>query len=210
MMQTLTLKATKRTQLGGTSSRSLIRQNLVPGVLYGRKGKTMINIPITMQAVALEPLRKRPYRVILHIDGKEYPCILQDKKHHPVASHIIHVDFLHTSDKVPITMEIPLMLTGKPLGLSKGGVIEQKIRKIRIKALPDAMPEKVSLDISALDLGEVIRVQKIPTDNFVILTRPDVPVAAIKIPRALRSKQGQSGGDTERSEEEAAPAPAAE
>lgn len=84
-------------------------------------------------------------------------------------------------------MDIPTAFVGKAIGVAKGGVLSKKQRKLPISAYPNNMPSIVDIDVSHLDLGQIVRVHQIPIENYTILALPNTPVASIEIPRALRS-----------------------
>jgi large subunit ribosomal protein L25 len=76
------------------------------------------------------------------------------------------------------------------VGVAKGGKLIQKLRKVKISALPANLPDFVTIDVSELDLGKTVKVSSIPTDNYTILNPPSVPVVTIEIPRALKNQKG--------------------
>lgn len=191
-MKTLTIEAQPRTKLGTKAAKQLVQESSIPCVLYGNYQQQNISVNCYVNAIDVEPLTKEPYFVHLKIGSKRYPCMLQQKQRHPVGDHITHIDFLAIFEDKPITMHIPLKLVGKSKGEEKGGILIQKIRTLKIKALPKEMPSSVSLDIADMDLGETLKANKIIPGNYAILTPSGVPVAAIEIPRALRSSQDKA------------------
>ncbi len=191
-MKKLTIRAYDRTALGGKHARKIIRKGYVPGVLYGGNPTEDSNTHFYLAALDIKPLRYEPFFIDLHINDKTHPCILQSKQVHPVSEIPIHVDLLRMEENKPITMEIPVRLVGKSVGVAKGGLLVKRIRKLRVQALPKNMPEKVILDVSKLDLGQSVQVKATPTEHFIIRNAPTSLVATIEIPRALRSKKNQA------------------
>ncbi len=194
-MKILEITAQKRTKLGGSTSRAFRRESLVPGVLYGKKGKAVVSIHFLMQAIDLESLKYEPCFIQLKIEGESFRCILQEKQVHPVSGMPIHVDFLAISDEQLITMGIPLHLIEKSIGEKKGGVLLQKIRRLKIRALASDMPDKIEVSIANLELGKTMQVKEIETTGYAILNSPLSPIAAVEIPRALRSKSNNEATD---------------
>ena len=138
----------------------------------------------------------KAYFVDLNIEGKIYRSILQEIQFHPVSEMILHVDFLQISDQKKIKMTIPISFVGNSIGVAKGGILAKKQRNLRVFAYPKDMPSFVEVDITPLDLGQIIRINQIKTDNYTILALPNAPIASIEIPRALRSaasKEKQKG-----------------
>ena len=184
-MKTLQIKAEKRTAFGGKTSRSLRREGLIPCVVYGKKEEPMHCI---IDMMAIKPLNYAPAFVHLKIGKKTLICILQAKQVDPIKGTPIHADFLLIDEKTPIMMHIPLVLENKSAGEKQGGVLLQKARRIKVRALPGKMPEKIAVDISDLQLGKTMKVKTIATGDYMIEENPDAPIAFIEIPRALRSR----------------------
>jgi large subunit ribosomal protein L25 len=91
-------------------------------------------------------------------------------------------------------MEVPLRLIGTAEGVLAGGKLVQKLRKIKVRALPKDLPDFVELEVSGLALGKSIRVGDIKSGSFDILNSKSVTVATIEIPRALKGKTGEAEG----------------
>ena len=84
-------------------------------------------------------------------------------------------------------MEIPVRVTGNSVGVAKGGKLVQRLRKVKIAALPANLPDFVTIDVTELDLGKTIKVSAIEVANYRILNPAAVPVVTIEIPRALKN-----------------------
>mmetsp|Transcript_10369 Transcript_10369/g.24011 ORF Transcript_10369/g.24011 Transcript_10369/m.24011 type:complete len:170 (+) Transcript_10369:933-1442(+) len=136
------------------------------------------------------------YFVHLVIASTTYLCIIQDIQFHPVSEMILHVDFLQITDSKKIKMQIPTLLMGKAPGVVQGGNLAKKLRKLPVLAYPKNMPASIQIDVSALDLGQMVRVRDIKTENYSILALPTIPVASVEIPRALRSAASKAEEET--------------
>ncbi|CDG50006.1 50S ribosomal protein L25/general stress protein Ctc [Cardinium endosymbiont of Bemisia tabaci] len=184
-MKVIEILGYKRANLGKAESKKLRTAAQVPGVLYGGTEQVHFHVPM----VLLRDLIYTPHAhfVDLNIEGSIYRCILQEMQFHPVSEMMLHVDFLQIFDSKKIKMDIPTAFVGKAIGVAKGGVLAKKQRKLPISAYPKNMPSIVDIDVSHLDLGQIVRVHQIPMANYTILALPNTPVASIEIPRALRS-----------------------
>ena len=184
-METIELLAFNRQQLGRAPANTLRRQGYVPGVLYGRSTTPQ---HFYVHGFSLQPLlrTRQAYFINLNIEGTTYPCILQDMQYHPVSETLLHADFLQLSDR-PIQMSIPVVPEGRPLGVAQGGKLQIRLRKIRIKALPENMPDAIYLNVDQLALGASLKVRDIKRNNFDIVDSYGLPVVSVQIPRALRS-----------------------
>jgi large subunit ribosomal protein L25 len=96
----------------------------------------------------------------------------------------------YTDDKA-IKFEIPVKIQGSSPGIAKGGKLEFKTRKLKVKGLAKTLPDYVVVDISSLDLGKSFKVGELTSQGFEILTSPNVSIVTIGIPRALRGKKGE-------------------
>ena len=156
-----------RENVGKKDAKALRRQDRVPCVMYGKTEQIMFSVP----QVEFKPLVFTPEAayVEIEINGQKRMAMLKDIEYHPVTENIMHADFYELSDDKPIVMSIPVYLTGTSVGVMKGGKAVLKIKRLKVKALPANMPEKIVLDITNLDLLQGIKVQDVATDNFDLL-----------------------------------------
>ncbi len=183
----------KRNELGTKRSKALRAEGNVPCVLYGSDENVHFYTPmILFRDLVYTP---NVYFVNMDIEGTEYKCILQDIQFHPVSEVILHADFLLLQDDKEVKMEIPVSFVGTSPGLQKGGKLVTKLRKIKVRSLPQNMPDNIEVSIEGLELGKSVKVGSIPADNFTILNNPLVTVASVEIPRALRSAQSKAGAE---------------
>jgi large subunit ribosomal protein L25 len=150
--------------------------------MYGKGEQVMFSVP----QVEFKPLVFTPDAsyVELTIDGQKRMAMLKDIEYHPVTENIMHADFYELSDDKPIVMSIPVYLTGSSVGVMKGGKAVLKIKRMKVKALPANMPEKIVLDITKLDLLQGIKVQEVETNNYDLLDVKSSVVVYIKSTRA--------------------------
>ncbi|MDJ1471650.1 50S ribosomal protein L25/general stress protein Ctc [Cytophagaceae bacterium DM2B3-1] len=185
-MKTIEVIGYNRANLGKKTAKELRTLSQVPCVLYGGKQQVHFSVPM----ILFRDLLYTPevHQVDLNIEGTHYKAIVQDAQFHPVNEMILHVDFLELDENKPVKMNIPVHLQGTAVGVTKGGKLISKLRKLTVSALPKDMPDYVTVDVSGLDLGKSIKVGDVKAENFVILNSPSNPVASIEIPRGLRGK----------------------
>lgn len=189
-MKSIEIVGFKRANLGKTTAKSARENSNVPCVLYGGKEQFHFEAPMAL----FRDLVYTPNATLvdLNIEGKTFKAKLQDIQFHPVSEMIMHADFLQIFDDKEVKIEVPVKLIGTPEGVAKGGKLVQKLRKLKIKALPKNLPDFVELDVTALDLGKTYKVSQIKADKFTILNVASVPVVTIDIPRALKGKQAEA------------------
>jgi large subunit ribosomal protein L25 len=184
-MKTIEIIGYKRANLGKQTAKRLRNEAQAPGVLYGGKEQVHFYTPMAL----LKDLVYTPksHFVSLNIEGTTYHCILQDIQFHPVSEVILHIDFLQIFDDKKIKMDIATVLVGDAPGVVKGGRLVSKMKNLPISAYPKDMPEYIQVDVSTLDLGQMLRVHHLKTNNYTILALPNAPVAVVELTRALRS-----------------------
>ncbi|MDX5418846.1 MAG: 50S ribosomal protein L25/general stress protein Ctc [Hymenobacteraceae bacterium] len=188
-MKTLEIIGFKRANLGKAQTKELRNESYVPGVLYGGGEQVHFYAP----AILFRDLIYSPevYEVDLNIEGTHYRAILQDAQFHPVNEMLLHVDFLELQEGKPVKMDIPVKFVGNSPGVILGGKLAVKLRTLKVKAVPANLPDYVEVDISDLELGKSIKVAKVKTENYEILTNANAPIATVTIPRALKSAQAE-------------------
>jgi large subunit ribosomal protein L25 len=188
-MKTVEIIGFKRANLGKSVAKELRLDANVPCVLYGGKEQVHFTAPmILFRDLVYSP---DAYFVDLNVEGQTYKAILQDIQFHPVSETILHADFLELKEDRLIKMEVPVRTEGVAPGVLKGGKLVVKQRKLKVKALPNNVPDEIVVSINNLDLGKTIKVGELTTENFTILNAPNIPVVAVDIPRALRGKKAQ-------------------
>src|SRR5690606_12654412 len=142
-MKSIAISGSPRENVGKRDAKELRYAGKVPAVLYG--GGEQYHFAVS--AADLKPLIYTPEVnfVDLEISGKKYQAIVQEAQYHPLTDQIIHVDFLALSDDKAVSMNIPIALTGTSPGVKMGGKLVQKLRKLRVKALPKDMPQVIEV-----------------------------------------------------------------
>ena len=190
-MKEINVTGQKREALGKKASKTLRKEGLVPCNLYGlaeQDGK-----PVAKSfAIAMTELRKiiytpHIYVINLNIDGESHTAILKEIQFHPVTDAVLHVDFLEVNDQKPITIGIPVKLTGLAQGVRDGGRMNLSIRKIEVKAPYQQIPEHLDIDVTNLQLGKSIKVGELSFEGLTLSTPAEVVVCSVKATRASRS-----------------------
>ena len=193
-MKSIEIKGSVRTEIGKKATRELRNNNGVPCVLYGVK-KDENGLPVaTHFSVPVDGLRNLVYTpniylVNLDIDGTVVTAIMKDIQFHPVKDNILHVDFLQVEENKPIAMEVPVQLEGLAEGVRAGGKLALQIRKLKVKALYNAIPERLVIDVTPLGLGKTIKVGELSYEGLELLNAKDAVVCAVKLTRAARGAQ---------------------
>jgi len=204
-MQTVPVNGQLREELGRRASKAFRRNGLVPCELYG----SGLNVHFTVSPKELKSLvYTADFKLAdVVLDGKTYRSIMKSVQFHPVTDEILHVDFLTLEEDKKVKVDVPVRFVGTSPGVKTGGKLTEKLKKVKIMALPKDLMESVELDISELNLGMSVRVKDIKVgDEIEILNNPNIPVGTVEIPRALKSAAEE---EAEAAEEAAAAAEAA-
>ena len=193
-MKSVSLSGTLRAYVGKKDAKKSRKEGKIPCVIYG--GESQIHF--TLPELAVDKIIFTPEVFILNItiDGKEYQTILQDIQYHPVTDKVIHVDFLEITKGKDVVVGLPVKFVGVAPGIIKGGKLQVKYRKLRVKGNIDNMPEFIELDVSKLDLGNSIKVRDLSLDNLKVIETLNAVVVQVKMAR------GAQAGDEEEEEEE--------
>lgn len=197
-MKSIEINGSLRTETGKKATHELRKNNSVPCVLYGMEKDEQGNPVATHFSVTIEGLRKLVYTphiyvVDLIIDGKKVNAIMKDIQFHPVTDAILHVDFLQINEENPIVMEVPVQLEGLADGVKAGGKLALQIRKLKVKALYNVIPERLVIDVTNLALGKTIKVGELNYEGLELLNAKEAVVCAVKLTRAARGAQAAAG-----------------
>jgi len=186
MAQSVSLSATLREETGKGAARQARFQKKVPAVIYGHGRPTQT---LMVDALALEKaltgIEPESTLIELSVDGKTSRTLIREIQRHPLRPDIIHVDFYEIRGGEKITLKVPVHLVGTPDGVrNAGGVLDQVTREVEIEVLPENIPDRVELDVTALKIGDSLHVRDLAIADAVILTGADLTIATVVPPRA--------------------------
>ena len=188
-MKEFNLKGTARTAGGKKAAKQLRATGAIPCNLYGVQKDAEGKAVATSFAVDFEAVRKLIYTpdiftVNLDIDGATCKCVMREIQFHPVKDNVLHVDFLEVHAEKPIVMGVPIAPEGLAEGVRAGGRLMCMVRKINVKALYSAIPEKLIIDVTKLQLGKSIKVGDLQFEGLELVTPKEVIVCTVKMTRA--------------------------
>ncbi len=182
-MKSIKIKSLVREATGKTSTNSLRKDGNVPCVLYG--GGEVLHFTATEIGFKDLVYTAAAHTVELDFGDKKKNAILQDIQFHPVSDKILHADFYEIHDDKPVTMDIPVELSGSAPGIqNSGGVLSRNKRKLRVKALPGNLPDSLNVDISSLELGDKFYVSQLENEDFELLHPENTVVCQVRTSRA--------------------------
>lgn len=182
---TTQLTVTSRSAGSSRATRRLRREGQVPGILYGRGGD-----PVAFAADARElrhALAGSGAVLELSIDGsRSESAVVKEAQRHPIRGDLLHVDLLRVDLNQPIHAVVPVELAGAEdaPGVRQGGILEHVTREVNVEALPNDIPDALTLDVSGLEAAGTATVADLSAQQGVtILDDPETVVATITAPR---------------------------
>src|SRR6266581_2629748 len=186
MAQVVSLSANLRTATGKGAARQARFRGEVPAVIYGH-GRETQSLSVGAKALekALTGVEPESTIIELAVDGKKTRALIREIQRHPVRPDIIHVDFYEIHAEEKVKLKVPMRLVGSPDGVrNAGGVLDQVTREVEIEVLPENIPDRVELDVTALKIGDSLHVRDLNIANARILTEAALTIATVVPPRA--------------------------
>ncbi len=196
-MEAPVLRAWRRDRSGKGVARKLRAKGLIPAVFYGG-GE---NISLSLQPQELLKILSAGENTIFQLDldgeaGVDRKAIVRDLQRDPIKNTLLHADLYKISMDVEVTVSVPIVLEGESRAVSDaGGLVNQLLDEVEIQCLPGLIPHELKIDVSHLDIGDVLHVRDLQVPAGIrVLTDADAVVASVSVQGA----------------EEAAAAPSAE
>lgn len=215
------LEVKERETTGSRVSRRLRKEGLVPGVLYGSGKPRAFVVPDRELRRALGGSHGTHAILDVVLDGQQtaHHAVLKDYQLHPVRSTILHVDLHEVRLDRPIQTQVTVEAVGTAEGSKVGGLLTQVVRDVTVEALPMAVPERLEIDVSALEIGDSVRVSDIVVpEGVTVLDDPESVVASVAAPRlaeeleeeAAEGEEGEEGAEEAGEESDGSEAGSAE
>lgn len=211
-MKTYQLKGSARVAIGKKAAKLTRVDGGIPAVLYGQSpielpynealkaGEKIVEIGnnkglvVTDFLVTQEDIRGLIYTPEIHIVDLELTgnrttkAIVKEIQFHPVTDVILHIDFVEVFDNKPIVMQVPVVLEGHADGVRAGGKLNLEMRKLKVKALYNKIPEKLTVNVERLGLGKTIQIGELAFEGLELMDSKNNVVCAVKLTRAARGE----------------------
>jgi large subunit ribosomal protein L25 len=190
-MKTIAISGSPRENVGKRDAKELRYEGKVPAVLYGGKEQAHFAVVTTDLKDAIYTPEANFVEITL--GAQKIKAVIKELQFHPLTDVLLHVDFLQLFDDKQILMEIPVKLTGTSPGVKMGGKLVQKLRKLRVKALPKDMPQSVEVSIAKLEVGNLFRVRDLVKGDYTVTNTPEDTIVSVGMSRALKQAEQQAG-----------------
>jgi large subunit ribosomal protein L25 len=187
----------------------------VPGVLYGRKREPIavtFNEKELLKSLDKDKRRNTVLKLTVRDAGKseEVTAMVRDAQINPLSRRLVHVDFLAVDLNAEVNVTVPLVLTGKPIGVTNGGNLHQSMHLVPIAAKPAAIPTKLEVDVSGLDIGDALHVSDLKLGEGVrVVLAAKEAIASVVAPKAEKVEEAAAAPVEGAVPAEGAAAPAA-
>lgn len=188
-MKTVSMSGSLRENVGKKDARKNRADGKIPCVLYGGKEE----VHFVADEKAFGPVVFTPYihLIELTIGKNKYKTILKEVQYHPVNDQILHADFLEIVPGKPVVVSLPIRLEGTSKGVLRGGKLVKKFRKLKVKALPEHLPDEITINIAELDINDTIKVSDVKVDHVQMLDIPTSTIVSIASTRAVEATPEQ-------------------
>lgn len=206
-MNNIELKVTARTSTGNGPARELRRQGQIPAVLYGPAAESrMLSVGThDMEIIIKEGNVGRSIFNLIIDGGKESKAaMIKELQTHPVNHNLIHIDFYAVDMTRKVRVNVPVVTTGKAVGVEMGGMLQIIRRELEVLCLPNAIPRNLSIDISNLDVGQSIHVEDIQIEGDIEIPHEVNFTVLTILSQKKAEEEGAEEGEAVEAEEEAA------
>lgn len=188
-MKQIAINGTKRTDLGKKATKEIRKAGSVPCVIYGEQkdeNGAPVAIHFSVSEKEINKLIYTPhiYLIDINIDGTDHKAVLKEVQFHPVKDNVLHVDFFEVHAEKPIVMGVPVQAQGLAAGVRAGGRLMMMVRKLKVRAMYDQIPEKLTVDVTNLNLGKTIKAGDLNYEGLEMVTSKEVIVCTVKMTRA--------------------------
>lgn len=213
-MKSIEMQAFPRNAVGRNAVNKLRSTGRVPATIYGRNTQPQ-NLEIGFKAVSdlIKHSVSENVLVDLKVEGDARPlrlALMQEVQHDPLSRLVVHVDFHEVKEDEPVVVQVPVESVGEAKGVKEGGgVLEHVLFKLRVRALPKALPEQIIVDVSHLEIGKSVHIREIKAPEGVeIIGNAETVVFAVAAPKTEEvveaTAEAKSAGEVEMTKEKKA------
>ncbi len=185
-MDIIKLKTRLRTGSGKSYARKTRLQGWVPAIYYGEKKEPMSIEVDNREFAAIVRGKKLTHLIDLGIAGEQESsvAVIRDIQRHVIKDDwFLHIDFQRVAMDKTVTVDCPVELVGIPVGVKdSGGVLGHPIKRVKIECMPTDIPDKISIDVSQLRIGDSIHFRDVVIPNITIKAPGDEVVAVVTHP----------------------------
>jgi len=178
-MEQKTLSATLRKAEGKGPARALRRGGMIPAVMYGHSEPTSIAVDAHEFTTKFHAVSESTI-IKLQLDEHSHDVLIRDFQEDCVSGRIMHIDFYEIERGKVLRTNVGMQLSGTPVGVREGGLLESFVHDVEVECLPKDLPEHIVIDITGLELAHSIHIRDVtPPEGVRILNSPDQVVCTV-------------------------------
>jgi large subunit ribosomal protein L25 len=181
-MDILEIKGTLRPSVGGRTAKDLRKKGHVPCVVYG--GQETLHFEAHEFDFKKLVFTDKVYIVKLDLGSTTIKAIMKEIQFAPLTDKVRHIDFQEVNETKPVLIDIPVKFVGSPVGAQAGGNFVKRRRTLKVKALLNDLPNTIDVEVSHLDIGNMMRIGDIPPTTVKIVEDMALPLCAVTMSRA--------------------------
>ncbi len=161
------------------------KQGLVPCNIYG---SGVENILFTVTEKDLKGLTGTPASYIVDLElsnGQKYNAVIHELQYHPVKDNCLHADFLAVNEEKPISIMVPITITGHAAGVRAGGKFYKLVRELKVSALMKDLPDELVINIDKLQIGKRIVAGDLKYENVNVVSPKGTIICTVKSSRQV-------------------------
>ena len=192
-MKHIEIKGQVREAGSKAAVKAVRRAGQVPCNLYGLG---MENVLFTLDSQDLKTITHTPNSYIIDLElnnGSKFYAVLHEVQYHPVTDEALHVDFLAVCEEKPVTIEVPVLVTGHSEGVKMGGKLLISSRKLRVSAMMDKLPDVLEVDSTHLMIGKQIVAGDLNFDGVTIVSPKATIICSVRPTRATQQAKMEQG-----------------
>lgn len=133
----------------------------------------------------------------LNVDGVARKAVLKDIQFHKLNDSILHIDLLEVNDQKPVVMAVPVAIEGHAAGVKAGGKLYLNLKKVKVKGIYSNIPDRLVVNVDALQIGNSIKVKDLKFDNFELVSAPELVITGVRATRAAAADATAAEGEGE-------------
>ena len=157
--------------------------------LCNNKGIITTDLTVTTEAVRKLIYSPDIFAIELTVNGVKKSAILKDLQFHPVTDKVLHIDLLEVTDQKPVVIEVPVKLEGHAEGVKAGGKLTLSMKKLKVRAIYTAIPERIVVNVDNIKLGQSLKVGDLHYEGLELVNSKNAVVCAVQLTRAARGAQ---------------------
>ena len=192
-MKEVTLKVRPREKRGKEHAKKLRKSGIIPAVVYGQQ---TASLPLEVESKAFHALLRQGLgeNVLVTLTTedqkeKDRKVLIREVQRDPVGGDIVHIDFHEISLTKKLAIQVPIHLVGIPVGVTTGGILQHALRELEVQCLPTAIPEKIDVDVTSLDIGDSIHVADLKLEGIDLLSDPHSSIVSVVPPTVFKEPE---------------------